>query len=34
MSYSDDGHYGDKWDVLFIDKEFADGTPFGIRIDQ
>jgi hypothetical protein len=34
MSYSDDGHYGDKWDVSFIRKEFADGTPFGIRIDH
>jgi len=34
MSYSDDGHYGDKWDVSLVRKEFADGTPFGVRVDQ
>jgi hypothetical protein len=33
MSYSDDGHYGDKWDVSLIRKEFADGTPFGVRVE-
>jgi len=32
MSYSDDGHYGDKWDVSFIRKEFADGSPFGVKV--
>jgi hypothetical protein len=34
VSYSDDGHYGDKWDVSLIRKEFADGSPFGVKVQQ
>jgi hypothetical protein len=33
MGYSDDGHYGDKWDVSLIRKEFEDGSPFGVKVE-
>jgi len=33
-SYSDDHHHGDKWDYSLANKVFADGSPFGVRVEQ
>jgi hypothetical protein len=33
-SYSDDHHHGDKWDYSLANKVFADGSPFGVKVEQ
>jgi hypothetical protein len=33
-SYSNEGHFGDGWERSLANKVFADGSPFGVRVEQ
>jgi hypothetical protein len=34
VAYDDEEHHGKAWAAAFRDKVFADGSPFGVRIEQ